>query len=177
MQIKINLTLFVTALLLAFSCTNTPKAIPAPTPPSLDMGYYTLAGDSVVIPAVTIVLELSEKAEQRLKSKETIIVDATYSGVPITDTLSESYQQMGQILVAEAQKELTTERTVRIENVKFAKSVYNDLKDKDVELLINIYSGRKSSPDNLLSSDIISDKMSVLKDKSYTLKCKLIEED
>jgi hypothetical protein len=177
MQIKINLTLFYTALFLVFSCTNNPKSVPAPVTPSADLGYYTLSGDSVVIPAVTIVLELSERAEQRLKDKETIIVDAMYSGVPTTDTLSEDYQQMGQIMVANAQKELTTERTVRLENVKFAKPVYNDLKDKDIELLINIYSGRKSSPDNLLSSDIISDKMSVLKGKSYTLKCKLIEED
>ena len=47
-------------------------------------GIYRVEGDSVVIPSFEIEVELSPKAEAKIeKDKESIIVSASFSGIPI----------------------------------------------------------------------------------------------
>ena len=142
-----------------------------------DIGYYKIDKDSLVIPSFEIEVSLSPKANAKLKArKETIIVAAYFSGQP-KDTTSKEYQESGEMSVAVAQKELRgDERIAKIEGVKFPKSRYDSLADKDIQLLINIFSGRRSTDLNLLSCDILQDKMSRLKNKKFTLNGKLIQE-
>ncbi len=140
------------------------------------IGYYKVEGDSLVIPSFEIDVSLSDKANQKLqKDKETIIVAAYFSGQP-KDTTSEAYQESGEMGVAHAEKELSDARVAKFERVKFSRALYDSLADKDIQLLINIYSGRRSTDVNLLDCDILDDKMSNVKDKKYTLKGKLIAE-
>lgn len=146
----------------------------APAATTEDWGYFQPVGDSLLIPPFEVVLELSEKAAQKLKKQqENILVDAMFTGVP-TDTTSESYQMEGEIFVAESIKELTGAGTAKIEGVKISKKLYLELRDKDIMLLVNVFSARKSSEDNLLDCGIISDKMSVVKNSNFTIRCKLI---
>lgn len=67
-------------------------------------------------------------------------------------------------------------RIARFEGLKFSKAAYEKLADKDISMLINIYSGRKSSDNNLLDCGIMEDKASKFRNKRFTLGCKLIEE-
>lgn len=142
-----------------------------------DIGYFKLYGDSLIIPSFEIEVSLSEKANAKLKAnKETIIVRAYFTGIP-KDTTSEDYIKTGEIGVASHDIELSNSRIAKFEGVKFSKSLYDSLADKDIQLLINIFSGRKSTADNLLNCDIIQDKMSNIKGRRFTLKGKLIYGD
>jgi len=141
------------------------------------LGYFQLYGDSLIIPSFEIEVSLSEKANAKLKAnKETIIVSASFTGTP-KDTTSEEYIKSGEMGIASHDIELRDSRIAKFEGVKFLKSLYDSLADKDIQLLINIFSGRRSTGDNLLNCDIIQDKMSNIKGRRFTLKCKLIYGD
>ena len=139
--------------------------------------YYKFDGDSVIIPSFEIEVSLSTKAKQKLKKdKETIIVIAYFSGQP-KDTTSEEYLNSGEMSLTSAQREIKDSAIAKFEGVKFSKALYDSLADKDIQLLINVYSGRKSTNVNLLNCDILQDKMSHIKGKRFTIKGKLIYGD
>lgn len=142
-----------------------------------NLGYFKIEGDSLVIPSFEIKVSLSPKAEEKLKAKkETIIVAAYFSGQP-KDTTTKEFQESGSMSLAMTHTEIRSDSVVaKIEGAKFARSVYDSLADKDIQLLINVYSGRRSGPDNLLNCDILEEKMSVVQGKQYTIKGKLIIE-
>lgn len=142
-----------------------------------DLGYLQLDGDSVLIPDFEIEVSLSPNAEKKLKEdNETVIVSAMFSGVP-KDTTSEEYLIWGQMGINDFKIELTNQRIARFEKVRFHSSVLNKLSDVDIFLLINVFSGRRSSENNILDVEFLQDKMSVIKGKKYILKGKLIGED
>jgi hypothetical protein len=139
-------------------------------------GIYTIVGDSIVIPPFEIEIALSPKAAQRIApGKETIIVDVFLSGIP-KDSSKVKLEEDGVYYVGSASKEINYGEIASFANVKFPKSIYDNLADKDVQFDINVYSGRKSSPDNLLDVDFLSGKLSTLVNKRSKLNGKLIEE-
>lgn len=141
---------------------------------SNDTGYLVFRGDSVEIPSFEIEVTLSAKAAQKLThDKETIIVRADFSGMPKDTTLQE-YKESGQMSLASSERELITNHIAIFGGIKFPKSLYDSLADKNINLLINVVSGRRSSKDNLLNCDILEDKMSNVKGRRFTLKGKLI---
>jgi len=137
---------------------------------------YTVEGDSMVIPTFEIEIRTSAKAGRTLRTKkETVIVSAFFSGDPIDD---KDRDDDGLMAISQATQELAgNTRVARFENLKFSRAAFNKLKDKDIELLINVYSGRKSSDDNLLSCSILHIKASQFGNKRFSLGCSLIEED
>jgi hypothetical protein len=162
------------------SCSNTGKPTDRKIENDIlsrnDLGYLQLDGDSILIPDFEIEVSLSPKAEKKLKEdNETVIVSAMFSGTP-KDTLSNEYQFMG-LSVKNYNIELTTQRIARFDKVRFHSSILNKLSDADIFLLINVFSGRRSSENNILDVEILEDKMSVVKGKKYILKGKLIGED
>ncbi|MFT3935943.1 MAG: hypothetical protein QM726_20100 [Chitinophagaceae bacterium] len=141
-----------------------------------DPGYLKPDGDSVSIPALSIAVALSQKATERLlQDKESIVIDAWFSGHP-KDTASKEYKESGGIFLKASHVEVDTARAVVIDGLKFHRNLYDSLADKDIRVLVNIYSGRKSGPDNILDCEILSEKISVVKDKRNTLSCRLINE-
>ncbi len=143
----------------------------------LNIGYYKPDGDSLIIPSFEIEVSLTAKANQKLKdNKETIIVAAFFTGQP-KDTTSKQYLENGEMGIAYSERELSNSRIAKFDGVKFSKSLYDSLADKDIQLLINIYSGRKSTDVNLLDCDILQDKMSNIKNKRFNIKGKLIYGD
>jgi hypothetical protein len=136
---------------------------------------YTEEGDNVVIPTFEIEVSNSPKADQTLgKQKETILVAAFFAGEPSDD---KDRDEDGQLFITKKEIELTGKnRIARFEGLKFPKKLYDKLADKDINLLINVYSGRKASEDNLLSCGIMEAKVSKLVNKRFTLGCKLIAE-
>jgi len=152
--------LFITVVIMisALSCgQNSQKQVAVEQAESMeisediqDPGYLKIVGDSVEIPSFEIVLKLSEKAEEKLKADaETVIVAAYFSGTAIAD-VPEKYADLVDygfnFLTKEI--ELTNERVARFEHIKFSKELYDLLEDKDISLLINVVSGRRSSENN-----------------------------
>ncbi len=177
-QLYINImpVLFLTAI---SSCLNgtkpTESKIGIDSMANNDLGFLQIEGDSVLIPDFEIEVRLSPNAEKKLKDdKETVIVSAMFSGIP-KDTTSEDYQ--GQIGIKNYNIELTGQRIGQFTKIKFHRSILDKLADNDIYLLINVYSGRRSTENNLLDCEILEDKMSVIKGKKFILKGKLIGED
>lgn len=157
---------------LIFSCKKGPAQATAETEIAEP---YTADGDQVVIPTFEIEVSSSEAAAKTLgNQKETIIVAAYFSGIPADE---KDMDEMGMLPVLNKNIELSSDqRVARFEGLKFPKAVYDKLKDKDISLLINVFSGRKSSEDNLLDCGLLEVFASQLKNKRYVLGCKLIEE-
>ena len=146
-----------------------------------DFGYLKATGDSLEIPFFEIELTLSEKAEEKLKAdNESVIVIAYFAGtVNDENNIPEKYKEkveFGRLHLLEYPIELTDERLAIFKNIKFPKDLYDLLEDKDIELLINVVSGRRTTNRNFLSCDIIAEPMSRVKEKRFTIKGKLIGE-
>ena len=139
--------------------------------------YFKIGKDSITILPFEIEVILSPKAEERItKGKETIIVDVFFTGTP-KDSSHAELEEDGSFFVASAKKELVYGQIAKFDSIKFPKRIYNQLADKDIDLGVNVYSGRKSSQDNLLNGDALFDKISNVVNKRFTLKCKLIYGD
>ena len=138
--------------------------------------YLTVDKDSVLIPSFAVEINLSGKAtEKLLKEKESMLVTAWFSGMP-KDTTSKEFREWGEMFIRSFSIELDTGRIARFEGVKFSKSIYELLEGKDIKVLVNVYSGRKSSPDNLLDCEILSERISTVKERTMLLSGKLISE-
>jgi hypothetical protein len=186
---KKHLAFLASCILLFFSCGNknnkqqdlvkdttvTDHTIVADSLPSL--GYFKLDGDSLVIPSFEIEISLSPKARDRMVSKnETIIVNATFTGEP-KDRAGVEQSEDGQFYLGSVDKEIHYGEPVKFENIKFARKRYELLANKDIDMLINVYTGRHSSEDNLIDCEILSEKMSKVMGRKFMLKGKLIYGD
>ena len=141
------------------------------------IGFYTLDGDSLVVPPFEIEISLSPKAKERIvDSNETIIVDISLEGTP-KDSSKVHLEEDGSFYVGSSTKEISYGQIARFDHLKFPKKIYDQLADKDVDLSVNVYSGRKSSPNNLLNVDFLSEKISNIINRHFTLKGKLIYGD
>jgi hypothetical protein len=147
------------------------------TKPSQKLGFYTLEGDSVVLPPFEIEVSLSPKAKDRIvDSNETIIIDVFLEGIP-KDPKKAHLEEDGSFYVGSAKREIIYGQIARFDHLKFPKKLYDQLADKDADLTVNIYTGRKSSQNNLITGDFLSDKVSNVINRHFTLKQKLIRGD
>lgn len=137
-------------------------------------GIYKMEGNEVVIPAFEIEVGHSPKAKKVLGDrKETTLVIAYFSGLP---TNEEDSNETGMMHILEKEIELTgNDNIARFAGLKFSKKMYGKLADKDIEVLINVVSGRKSSEDNLLDCGLVEKKVSELSGKRFKLECRLIQ--
>lgn len=112
--------------------------------------YFESASDSITIAPFDIEVSLSPKAAARMKKGgETIIVDVAFTGTP-KPNVNAKLEEDGSFFVATAQKEITNWQIASFKGLKFSRKIYDQLADKNIDLGVNVYSGRKSSPDNLL---------------------------
>lgn len=167
---------------LIYGCTSKPEtkventiAPEADTTTQQDTGAMLEVGDSILLPAFEIEVTLSDAAQKKiLVDEETIIVKAYLSGQPKDSAAIES--EMGLLFLAEAQVELDGAGVARFDKVNIPKEVYETLADKDFEVLINIYSGRRSSEYNILNADLLQEPISRVTGERHILNAKLIGE-
>lgn len=154
------------------------RSIKKPDTSSLrKLGFYTLEGNSVVVPPFEIEVALSPKAKDRIvNSHETIIVAVFLEGTPKNPSKAH-LEEDGSFFVGSAQKEITYGQPARFNHLQFPRKIYDQLANKDADLTVNVYTGRKSSPDNLITGDIIIDKVSKVINKHFILHQKLIYGD
>ena len=140
-----------------------------------NVSYFKFDNDSVTVLPFEIAITLSPKAKDKIiTSKETIIVNVSLSGSPKDKKL---ISEDGNFYVASAEQEITYGQIAKFDNIKFSRKIYDQLIDKDVSVNVFFYSGRKSSKDNLLSGNILSDKISNVVTKQFELTGKLIYGD
>ncbi|MBK8043389.1 MAG: hypothetical protein IPK21_12485 [Haliscomenobacter sp.] len=173
-------TVSLLLLTLALSCQNkknaqTPADGEASAASDTDYGVFAEDGDSLLIPTFEIEVSNSVKTNQMLtKQKETVLVLAYFFGEPKDE---KDMDEVGQLQIINKEVELTGDaRIARFSGIKFSKQVYEKLADKDLRVLINVVSGRRSSDDNLLDCGLMDLKASQFMDKRFLIGCKLIEE-
>ncbi|MBI5917050.1 MAG: DUF3298 domain-containing protein, partial [Bacteroidetes bacterium] len=161
---------------------NNLKLAPPVAPKAADLdedilALYETRGNDMVIFPFEIEVSNSAKADKTLTAKkETLIVSAYFWGEPI-DPKEKAKGEDGMVVFVNKDIELTgNERVARFEGLKFNKALLSKVTDKDIFLLINVFSGRKSSEDNLLNCGILDTKVSQVVNKRYVLGCKLISE-
>ncbi len=139
------------------------------------ISYLKLDKDSVAVLPFEIEVSLSPKAKDKIiNSNETMIINVSLTGTPKDTTL---FSEDGQFYVASSEKEITYGQLAKFDNIKFSKKIFDQLTDKDVYVTAFVYSGRKSSPDNLLNCNIVSDSISDVVNKRFTITGKLIHGD
>jgi len=148
--------------------------------PDADLNELKIIGDSVEIPAFEIEVVLSKKAEAKLKKdKETVIVRADFSGVPI-ENLPKKYQdqldEMGELFLLSHSIELTDSRLAEFKEMRFSKQLYDVLKNKDISVFVFVYSGRISIDSNLLDCEVLQDSIHKIGGKRFTLRGTLIND-
>ena len=140
--------------------------------------YFIIEKDSILILPFEIAINLSPKAKDKiLLDHETIIVDVSLTGEPKVSTPPHFFAENGLFYVASARKEISYGQNAKFDQIRFSKKVYNELSDKDINITVFVYSGRKSSEKNLLDCEVIYDKISNMVNKTHTINSKLIYGD
>jgi len=139
--------------------------------------YAWAAPDWTVGPDFAVAVSLSPKAAARLaKPKETIVISADFYG----DSNGKSPRmenQVGQIVMAPSQKtEIPGAGMARFHGPKYDKTRLAYVDTHGLQVLINVFSGRHSSPDNLLDCDFFQDNIAVAARAPIPIHCKLIGE-
>ena len=141
------------------------------------LGNYIIDGDSLIIPPFEVEVSLNEKANNKLASdNETVIVAAYFTAVPKNQTV-DNLTKDGNVNIATARIELVNSRIAKFDKVKFAKPLYAKIRNGSIDLLINVFSGRKSSESNLLTCQTVQEGESDFKGNKYTVKGKLIYDE
>jgi len=162
--------LFISAILtiICFSCSDITKKT-----------------DFVEIPFFEIELELSEMAEKiLLADEESIIVTAYFESYLYNieenkiKNIPKKYidEHMGEIHLLYHNIELTDKRLARFEHLKIPKYLYDTLEEKNIYVVINVYSGRRSSNLNILDCAVLIGPIGEIKEKKFTLNGGLISE-
>jgi hypothetical protein len=164
------------SLLMATSLIRPQQALPV----SVEATATERKGPSKVMvefEGFTVDVTLSDKAKRKLlDGKETIIVAAYFTGRPKPDIDKKYISDMGEIGLGEAQLETTPGQSARFDKAKLSQDALNQSLNKNPILLINVYSGRKSSKNNLLDCGIYEDDLKPVQGKSIPIACKLIGE-
>jgi hypothetical protein len=132
--------------------------------------------DSILIPSFEVEIILSEKAKERmLNPEESIIVFVEFFGEP-KDSINEGLNEEGQLMLRSTKMEINPPWVAKIDNIFISKIVYDRLKNKDFDVSIQIWTGRRSSEFNLLHGELIDGTISKLKGKRHKLNASLIGE-
>ena len=139
-----------------------------------------ISGDSVIIPSFTVEVELTPKAQAEIASKQyKVVVMGYFSGYPVKN-IPKQYQsrvEFGEMALTSYPLYLKGSGVVEFNQVSFSKKLLPLLKNRDLQLLINIYSQGKPSDLNILNGEIFQGSIASIEGKTIPLKVKLISEE
>jgi hypothetical protein len=125
----------------------------------------------------------SQKASDALAAgKETVMVAGYLYGFPKTGTPKADVDHEGKIDVGEVHDEFAPGAESSIGQVKLDQATLKDralmkwFDTQGTQILINVYSGRKSSPNNLLDCGIYEGSLAAVQGTTIPISCKLIGE-
>jgi hypothetical protein len=125
----------------------------------------------------TVNVTYSQKAMDTLVAgKETVIVVGYLYGFPKQGTPQGDVDHEGKVDLGEAKKEIAPGAIATIGSVKPDQALVKWVDNQGLQILINVYSGRKSSPNNLLDCGIYEGPLAAIQGQSTPISCKLIGE-
>jgi hypothetical protein len=137
----------------------------------------TKPAPAVAPASFTVKITYSPKAMDTLvKGKETVIVAGYLTASPTPGTPKKYVDHVGEIGLGEVQKEIAPGAIATFTGVKPTPAMMKWVDSNGPQLLINVYSGRKSSPNNLLDCGIYEGSLAAVQGQSIPVSCKLIGE-
>jgi hypothetical protein len=125
----------------------------------------------------TVKVTYSQKAMDTLVAgKETVIVAGYLTASPIPGTPKQYVDHVGEISLGEVDREIAPGAVAVFSNVKPTQAMMKWVDSSGPQLLINVYSGRKSSPNNLLDCGLYEGSLQAVQGQSIPIACKLIGE-
>jgi hypothetical protein len=136
-----------------------------------------LAPPATALAGFTVNVTYSQKAMDKLvASKETVIVVGYLYGFPKAGTPKRDVDHVGQVDLGEVKQEIAPAATATFDRVKPDQALMKWVNNQGLQILINVYSGRKSSPNNLLDCGIYEGSLAAVQGQSIPISCKLIGE-
>lgn len=119
---------------------------------------------------------LSDAAGKRLKeSEESVIVAAMYYADGKEDVPPDLLNEIGVVDIGRAQIELAAAGRAAFDGSAVLRERLGFV-EGDPQVNVNVYSGRRASPDNLLDCDLFQDAVRVAAANPVRIACRLIEE-
>ena len=120
----------------------------------------------------------SQKASETLAAKsETVIVAGYLYGFPKKGTPKKYIDHMGQIGIGDdVHQEIIPGAVATFGAIKLDQAMLQWLDSQGPQILINVYSGRKSTPNNLLDCGIYEGPLAAVQGQTVPISCKLIGE-
>lgn len=128
-------------------------------------------------PGFTVKLTFSDNSSKTLLArKETVVVAAYIWGAPKSGAPKRYVDKMGQVDLGEVDSEVAPDKYAAFGDFKLKKDALQQVDSHGPQLLINVYSGRKSSPNNLLDCGIYEGPLLSAPAANIQIACKLIGE-
>jgi hypothetical protein len=105
-----------------------------------------------------------------------VIVVGYLYGFPKAGTPKADIDEVGQVDLGEVKQEIVPAATATFDSVKPDQALVKWINDQGLQILINVYSGRKSSPNNLLDCGLYEGPLAAVQGQSIPISCKLIGE-
>jgi hypothetical protein len=128
-------------------------------------------------PEFSVSVRLSDAAKKKLiDSKETIIVAGYFTGHPKQGTERRYLDiKSGQVDLGDVEAEIHPGETATFNDLKLKSDALARI-DSGPSILINVYSGRKSSKDNLLDCEVYDGGFESIHGRTIDIPCQLIGE-
>ena len=123
-------------------------------------------------------VHLSEGARKKLvDSKETIIVAGSFTGHPKEGTEAKYLDiKSGDVIVGDVQREIRPGETAEFSQLNLNPDAVSQTDSQGLHVLIDVFSGRKSSKDNLLRCEVYDGALESLSGRTIPIRCQLIVE-
>jgi len=128
-------------------------------------------------PEFSVNVRLSDAAKKKLiESKETIIVAGYFTGHPKQGTERRYLDiKSGQVDLGDVEVEIHPDETATFSDLKLKADALARI-DSGPSILIDVFSGRKSSKDNLLYCEVYDGSFESIHGRTIDIPCQLIEE-
>ena len=131
-------------------------------------------------PGFDVAVKLSPKAKAELVAKgETVVVSVSFEGGPKPGTPKNYVGEDGQVMgLGDRTVEVAPGATARFGKLQANKDALRWVQGAQggLGVLVNVYSGRKASKDNVLDCGIYEGPLSTIADSVVPIDCKLIAE-
>ena len=122
-------------------------------------------------------LSLSKRAEQSLnENKESVVVVAEFTGKPKKGALKSYVNDLGEIELGWAKLEVAPGENAMFKNIALKADALEQTDNGDPQVLVNVFSGRKSSKDNMLICGIYQGGLRHIQGGNVAIPCSLIGE-
>lgn len=147
---------------------GTAPSIPAPTAATAEAWPDKFA--------FKVAVSLSASAEQKLRQDgESVIVSVSYSGTPAQSAAPGDINDIGLVDIGRTEADLYGSGIVAFDGSAADRGRLG-MTTGEPEMLVSIYSGRRSSPDNLLDCDTYQEVVRRASGKTVPLSCRLLSE-